>query len=288
MRRIPQLFGDTLALVGRRWRGFGEYALIGVAGYLVALVMLFLGLNALFDGQFFSKIEELTDPLGDSTVDFDAWLESFEVTPTPLAIGLLMAFGLASVVGFTLQDIATTRLALDDVQGREVNANRTLMATLRCLPKIFAFCVAIGLAIGLLGCGLCALLLWAAPVLGILWALAFIGAALVFGPLLAVYFVMVYVEPRLPSPRRWWHLMKGRKAAIWGRVFLISLAAELVWLALSMSLGALPIAPLFGDLIVNAIILPIVFMVVAVAHLLIYADLLSGEESAPAEVESPS
>lgn len=258
-----------------------------MAGYLVALVMLFLGLNALFSGQFFSKMEELTDPLGGSTVDFGEWLESFDVTPTPLAIALLMAFGLASVIGFTLQDIATTRLALDDVQGREVNANRTLAATLRRLPKIFAFCVAIGLAIGLLGCGLCALLLWAAPVLGILWAIAFIGAALVFGPLLAVYFVMVYVEPRLPSPRRWLRLMKGRKAAIWGRVFLISVAAEIVWFVLSISLGALPIAPLYGDLIVNAVILPLVFMVVAVAHLLIYADLLTGEESASTAETEP-
>ncbi|MCY3949766.1 MAG: hypothetical protein OXF61_11245 [Acidimicrobiaceae bacterium] len=121
LRRIPDLIRDSLSLIGRRWRPFGEFVLIGVAGYLVAFVMLFLGLNALFNGQFFSKISELTDPTGGTVVDYEAWLESFDVTPTTTAIVLLFAFGFACCLGFLVQEIAVTRMAFDDVRGRPIN-----------------------------------------------------------------------------------------------------------------------------------------------------------------------
>ena len=262
--------------------------LIGAAGYIVAFVMLFLGLNALFGGQFFSKLEELTDPMGDTPVDLGAWLESFDVTPTALAIVLLITFGLASSIGFLVQDIAITRMALDDVDGRELNFARTLSASVRRMPKIFAISLLLGFVMGLAGCGVCVFLAFIAPALAILWALAFVAAALVFFPLLAIYFVMAYVEPRIPSPRRWWRLMRGRKAAIWGRVFLLSLVACGVGLVVSLALGALPLPALYGDLIVNVVVTPLFFVVGAVAHLLIYADLITAEQQPTIDAESLS
>lgn len=274
-----------MSLIGRRWRPFGEFVLIGVAGYLVAFVMLFLGLNALFDGQFFSKISELTDPTGGTVVDYEAWLESFNVTPTTTAIVLLFAFGFACCLGFLVQDIAIARMALDDVQGRPVNFGETLIASIRRMPKVFGLSVLLGLVMGLAGCGLGVLLLWAAPVLGVLWLIAFLGAAFVFGPLLAVYFVMAYVEPRIPSPRRWWRLIRGRKAAIWGRVMLLGIAANIVGFGLGTGLGALPLPALYGDLFINAVIFPLIFVLGAVFHLLIYADLLTGEQAADPQNE---
>ena len=247
--------------------------------------MLFLGLNALFGGRFFAKLEELTDPLGDTPVDFDAWLESFDVTPTATAIILLIAFGLASSIGYLVQEIAITRMALDDVRGREVSFGRTLSAACRRMPKIFAISLMLGVVTGLAGCGGCVLLYRASPALAILWALAFVAAVWVFFPLIAIYFVMVYVEPRLPSPGRWWRLMRGRKAAIWGRVVLLSLAACAAGFAVSMSLSALPLPALYGDLIINVIVTPLIFVVGAVVHLLIYADLITAEPQATIEAE---
>ena len=286
LRRIPDLIRDSLSLIGRRWRPFGEFVLIGVAGYLVAFVMLFLGLNALFDGQFFSKISELTDPTGGTVVDYEAWLESFNVTPTTTAIVLLFAFGFACCLGFLVQDIAIARMALDDVQGRPVNFGETLIASIRRMPKVFGLSVLLGLVMGLAGCGLGVLLLWAAPVLGVLWLIAFLGAAFVFGPLLAVYFVMAYVEPRIPSPRRWWRLIRGRKAAIWGRVVLLGIAANIVGFGLGTGLGALPLPALYGDLFINAAVFPLIFVLGAVFHLLIYADLMTREQSADPQAEA--
>ena len=216
LRRIPDLVRDSLSLIGRRWRPFGEFVLIGVAGYLVAFVMLFLGLNALFGGKFFSKISELTDPTGGAVVDFDAWLESFDITPTTTAIVLLFAFAFACCLGFLVQEIAISRMALDDVRGRPIRFGETLAASARRMPKVFGLSVLIGFVTCLVGCGLGVLLLWLAPPLGIVWLLAYFVASVVFWPLLTVYFVMAYVEPRIPSPRRWWRLIRGRKAAIWG------------------------------------------------------------------------
>lgn len=288
LRRIPDLIRDSLSLIGRRWRPFGEFVLIGVAGYLVAFVMLFLGLNALFGGKFFSKISELTDPTGGTVVDYDAWLESFDVTPTATAIVLLFAFGFACCLGFLVQEIATSRMALDDVRGRPIRFGETLTASVRRMPKVFGLSVLIGLVMGLVGCGVGALLLWLAAPLGILWLLAYLAAIVVFFPLLSIYFVMAYVEPRIPSPRRWWRLIRGRKAAIWGRVMLLGFAANIVGLGLGAGLGALPLPALYGDLFINAVIFPLIFVLGAVFHLLIYADLLTGEESASAEIESSS
>ena len=275
-----------MALIGRRWRPFGEFVLIGVAGYLVAFVMLFLGLNALFNGQFFSKISELTDPTGGTVVDYGAWLESFNVTPTTMAIVLLFAFGLACCLGFLVQEIAIARMALDDVQGRPVNFGETLIASIRRMPKIFGLSVLLGLVMGLAGCGLGVLLLWAAPVLGVLWLIAYFVALIVFFPLLSIYFVMAYVEPRIPSPRRWWRLIRGRKAAIWGRVMLLGVAANVVGFGLGTGLGALPLPALYGDLFINAAVFPLIFVLGAVFHLLIYADLMTGEQPAHPQTEA--
>jgi len=273
-----------LSLIGRRWRPFGEFVLIGVAGYLVAFVMLFLGLNALFNGQFFAKISELTDPTGGTVVDYEAWLESFDVTPTTTAIVLLIAFGFACCLGFLVQEIAVTRMAFDDVRGRPINFGETLMAAIRRMPKIFGLSVLLGLVMALVGCGLRVLLLWAAPVLGVLWLLAYLVAFVVFFPLLVVYFVMAYVEPRIPSPRRWWRLIRGSKAAIWGRVMLLVFAANLVGFGLTAGLGALPLPALYGDLFINAAVFPLIFVLGAVFHLLIYVDLIAGEQSADPQV----
>lgn len=206
--------------------------------------MLFLGLNALFDGKFFAKISELTDPTGGAVADYEAWLESFDVTPTTTAIVLLIAFGFACCLGFLVQDIAISRMALDDVRGRPISFGETLIGSMRRMPIVFGLSVLLCLGMCLVGCGLGVLLLWGAPVLGVLWLIAFVGAAIVFGPLLAVYFVMAYVEPRIPSPRRWWRLIRGRKAAIWGRVMLLGLAANIVGLGLGAGLGVLPLPAL--------------------------------------------
>lgn len=275
-----------MSLISRRWRPFGEFVLIGVAGYLVAFVMLFLGLNALFDGQFFSRISELTDPTGGTVVDYDAWLESFNVTPTTTAIVLLFAFGFACCLGFLVQEIAITRVALDDVQGRPVNFGETLIASIRRMPKVFGLSVLLGLVMGLGGCGLGVLLLWLAAPLGVLWLIAYFVALMVFFPLLAIYFVMAYVEPRIPSPRRWWRLIRGRKAAIWGRVMLLGIAANIVGFGLGAGLGALPLPALFGDLFINAAVFPLIFVLGAVFHLLIYADLMTGEQAANPQAEA--
>ena len=135
-------------------------------------------------------------------------------------------------------------------------------------------------------CGPCLLLTFATPSgvfvpFILLWALA----AIVFGPLFAIYFVMAYLEPGLPSPRRWWRLMQGRKAAIWGRMVLLTLAFGAGGFAASSILGWLPLPDLYGDLIANVIVSPLIIAVLAVAHVLVYADLLHGSESRRATPE---
>ena len=106
-----------------------------------------------------------------------------------------------------------------------------------------------------------------------------------FGPLFAIYFVMAYLEPRLPSPRRWWRLMRGRKAAIWGRMVLLALAFGAVGFAASATLGWLPLPDLYGDLIANVFVSPLIIAVLAVAHVLVYADLIAGEQPASPQTE---
>ena len=280
LRRIPDLVRDSLSLIGRRWRAFGEYVLIAAAGYIVALVMLFLGLNALFGGQFFAKLDELSDPLGDSYVGFGAWLESFEVTPTATAFVLIVAFGLTTLAGFFVQDIAITRMALDDVHRREINFGKTLAASVRRMPKVMVLAIVAAVAV----CGPCILGVYLPFSLFLLWALPM----LVIAPLLGIYFVMAYVEARIPSPRRWWRLMRERKAAIWGRVALMGLILFAVEMAAAFSLGALPLPALYGDLITNVMVIPLTFVVTAVVHSLIYADLTAEKQQPASESESLS
>jgi len=283
LRRIPDLFRDTFLLIGRRWRPLGEYAVVGAAGYVVAFVMLFLGLNALFGGRFFAKFNELSDPTDDTLVDFGAWLESFDVTPTATAITLLVLFLVASALGYFVQNTATTLAAFDDVNGRDISVGSHLATAFRRMPKIFLLTVAMCAA----ACGPCLLFAFITPgsvvvPFLLLWALA----AIVFAPLFAIYFVMAYLEPGLPSPRRWWRLMQGRKAAIWGRMILLTAASLVVGFVASLMLGLMPLPELYGDLIANVIVSPMVFAVLAVAHLLVYADLMTGEQPADPQADA--
>ena len=278
------LVRDTFELVGRRWRDLGEFAIVGAAGFLVAFVLLFLGLNALFGGEFFSKVEELSSPAMDSADEMNAWLESFDVTPTTTAVVLLFLFLFASVVGYEVQNIAVSNAALDDLEGREVIAGSVLARAFRRTPKVFLFGVLVGVAIGLAACGGCALMYLIDPALSILWALMVLPFLIVFAPLVPILMVMAYVEPKLPTPRRWLRLMKGNKAALWGRMMLIVIVTGVFSFALSLSLGALPMPALYGELIANVIIAPIMLTLSAVAYLLMYAD-LTGRNRSPAEPE---
>lgn len=273
---------DTFSLIGRRWRPLGEYAVVGAAGYVVAFVMLFLGLNALFGGQFFAKFDELSDPTGDSPIDFGAWLESFDVTPTATAITLLVLFVVASALGYFVQDIATTLAAFDDVNGREISVGSNLATAFRRMPKVLL----LTFAVCLVAIGPCLFLAFVTPGLAViplllLWALA----SIVIMPLSGIYFVMAYLEPGLPSPRRWWRLMRGCKAAIWWRMILLTVASGVVGFAASLTLGVMPLPDLYGDLIANVIVSPLILAVLSVAYLLIYADLVRGEQTANPQTE---
>ncbi len=65
-------------------------------------MLLFLGLNALFGGEFFSKVEELSSPAMDSADEMNAWLESFDVTQTTTAVVLLFLFLFGVLVGVAI------------------------------------------------------------------------------------------------------------------------------------------------------------------------------------------
>ena len=277
LRPIPDLVRATFSLIGRQWRPLGEFAVVGAAGYVVAFVMLFLGLNALFGGQFFSHLNELSDPTGDMPVDFDTWLESFEVTPTTTAITLLVLFMIASLFGFFVQEMATTLAALDDVNGREVSVGAHVATAIRRLPKVLVLSAVMCMA----GCGTCVLLALYAGPLSLVWGLAMLAIA----PLTAIYFMMTYAQPGLPSPRRWWRLMKGRKAAVWRRIVLLTAATGIIGFAASLVLGVLPLPNLYGDLIANVVVTPLTLGVLAVARLLIYADLISLERHTAVEAD---
>jgi len=66
---------------------------------------------------------------------------------------------------------------------------------------------------------------------------------------------------------------------------LLGFAANLVGFGLTAGLGALPLPALYGDLFINAAVFPLIFVLGAVFHLLIYVDLIAGEQSADPQVE---
>ena len=66
---------------------------------------------------------------------------------------------------------------------------------------------------------------------------------------------------------------------------LLGIAANVVGFGLGAGLSALPLPALYGDLFINAMVVPLTFVLGAVFHLLIYADLMTREQPANPQAE---
>ena len=285
-RRIPVLFTDTFELVGRRWRELFVIAIVAAAAAVVALVLFLSGGNILFDElietdefEAFAAAVGENGPLSDTSqtgagsdslvVAWNALLDSIDADRVRSGVLLIGLGVLVSILGLA-PIIAASRVALADVDGNELTANSALADGFKQVPKVLV--LALGYLAVLAATVLVIVLLFmvhgALGVLGLLMAVGVLG---VFGLLVQMHFVCAYVEPGYPRVGRWWLLIKRRKAATWGRVALIAVISfGISW---SSSLIASPLPSPYGDFVANVIVAPIVGILTATAHVLMYADL---------------
>lgn len=180
---------------------------------------------------------------GDATSEaWEAFVDSVSFDRLANAALLFVAFMLVSIVGVATT-VALSLVTLDDVEGRSSAPAGALATGLARLPKIvlltilyaavfFAMLAVLGVVVVI------ASLIHA--LLGSLSVLVMIGVTIatfaVFVPLIEMHFVMAYVEPGFPSPRRWWRLLEDNKLATWVRsavIFAASIAVGVIlWLSL--------------------------------------------------------
>ncbi|MCY3893136.1 MAG: hypothetical protein OXF65_07540 [Acidimicrobiaceae bacterium] len=273
-RGMGALWAGTFRVVGRRWRDLAVAATLGAASWLVAFVSAYVGVNELFDGQFWAKLDALFSGEIETTAEIDAWLASFEFTFTPQAAGLLLVALVASFVSI-LQSAASAQIARQELAGIDAGASTAVSIALGRLPALLLVNVVLTVvqaAVFLIGIGLAAV---AGP-LGAVWDLLTFLVSIVVLPLLAIFWVMVYVEPGLPSLRRWNRLLGRNKLATWGRVMLFDVVrmvfAGIVFLVAVVS----PLSFAYSLAIVTVLVWPATVGIVTVTHVIMYEDLASG------------
>lgn len=120
-RAIGALWADTFAVVAVRRSDLSVVATLGAALWLVTLTATYLGVDELFNGQFWEKIDALFDGVVETPAEVDAWMASFDFTLTPQAISLLIAALIASFFS-ALQSAASAQIARQQLTGIEAGA----------------------------------------------------------------------------------------------------------------------------------------------------------------------
>ncbi len=272
------LWGGTFAVVGRRWRDLAVAATLGSALWLVAFVSAYVGMDELFDGRFWEKLDALFDGQIETSAEVEVWMASFEFIFTPQAAVLLLVALIASFFSI-LQAAASAQIARQELTGINAGGSTAVSIALSRLPALLLVNLVlfvIQAVLFLVGMGLAA----AADSLGVVWDLITFVVVAVIGPLLTILWVMVYVEPGLPSLRRWSRLLGRTKLATWGRVVLFDLVRMVFAAVAFVVLMLSPLSFAYSLAIVVVLVWPVTVGIVTVSHVIMYGDLVSALSSA--------
>ena len=271
------LWAGTFAVVGRRWRDLVVAATLGSALWLVAFVSAYVGVDELFDGQFWAKLDALFDGEIETAAEVDAWMASFEFAFTPQAAGLLLVALIASFFSI-LQAAVSAQIARQELVGIDAGGSTAVSIALSRLPALLLINVALVVVqavLFLVGLGLTVV----ADPLGAVWDLVTLVVSVVIAPLLTILWVMVYVELGLPSLRRWNRLLGRNKLATWGRVMLFDLVRMVFAAVVFLVVIASPFSFAYSLAIVVVLVWPVTVSIVTVAHVIMYGDLVSALSS---------
>lgn len=271
------LWAGTFAVIGKRWRDLAVAAILGSAAWLVGMAAAYVGIDELFDGQFWAKLDALFSGEIETAAEVDAWLVSFEFTLTPQAVSLLLAALVASFVS-VLQAAASAQIARQELTGIDAGAAAAISIAISRMPvllfinlALFAVQAAVfGVRIGLDA---------AAYTLGVLWGFVTLIVMAVVAPLLTILWVIAYLEPGLPSLRRWRLLLGRNNMATWGRVVLFDLSRMAFAAAAFVILMVFTVPIAYSLAILIVLIWPATVGFVTVAHVIMYGDLVRSVES---------
>ncbi len=266
------LWTGTFAVVGKRWRDLVVAATLGSALWLVAFVSAYVGVDELFDGQFWTKLDALFDGEIETAAEVDAWMASFKFAFTPQAAGLLLVALIASFFSI-LQAAVSAQIARQELVGIDAGGSTAVSIALSRLPALLLINVALVVVqavLFLVGLGLTVV----ADPLGAVWDLLTLVVSVVIAPLLTILWVMVYVEPGLPSLRRWNRLLGRNKLATWGRVMLFDLVRMVFAAVVFLVVIASPFSFAYSLAIVVVLVWPVTVGIVTVAHVIMYGDLV--------------
>ena len=265
------LWVGTFGVVGRRWRDLVVAATLGSALWLVSFVSAYVGADELFGGQFWAKIDVLFSGELQTTAQIDAWFASFDFTFTPQAAGLLLVALLASFLSI-LQPAASAQIARQELAGIDADGSTAVSIALGRLPVLLLINVTLAvIQVALLGVGL-GLAAVAEP-LSTVWDIVTLVVSIVITPLLAILWAMAYLEPGLPSLRRWNRLMGRNKLATWGRVMLYEVVRMVLAVVIFIVVVASPLSFAYSVAIVVVLVWPLTVGIVTVAQVIMYEDL---------------
>ena len=281
LRPVGALWAGTFAVVAQRWRDLAVAAIVGAALWLGALVAAFVGVDELFDGQFWQKIDALFSGDIETSAEVDAWLTSFDFTLTPQAVSLLLV-SLLAIFFSDVQAAASAQIARQQLTGIDAGGGAAMSVALSRLPVLlFMNVVFLAIEAVILGVGLG--LHSATYSLGDLWDLATFVVSAVVVPLLTILWVMAYLEPGMPSLRRWGQLLGRNKLATWGRVMLFAIVSVVVEAAVFVVALVSPLSFAYALAITIVLVWPVSVGIVTVAHVIIYGDLVQGLPAASDE-----
>lgn len=276
IRGVGQLLGDMFSITGRRWRSWAVAAALSFAAQAVVLMLLIVSANSVLNGELGEVWDRISDPGFDpESAEQTAYFESLEldfsvVSLAPLLLGLLAAWIAGNVMSATV-----ARVALRDLQQRDLAPADALRQAWRRVPRLM------GLDLQVLAVVAVAVLV--VVLAGILSPVLLIGlipaliVGLAYGSLVAALaYVVASVGPATPSLAYGARLLRGRFWRVLGRmlVVLVVLAAASVAVGILVALAGQGSATVVVVAqVVQAVVTTVIAVVASIAVAIIYHDL---------------
>ena len=270
---MGELWAGTFSVVGKRWQDLAVAAIVGSAIWLIALVAALVGVDELFGGEFWVRIDALFSGEVQTAAEVEAWMASFQLTLSPQAVSLLLVALVASFLAI-LQAAASAQIARQELSGMDAGGSAAMSVAISRLPVLLLINIVL-LALQAALYGISVGLAAVADALGVVWDLGTLAVTAVVVPLLTILWVMAYLEPGVPSLRRWVRLLGRSKAATWGRVVLFELARMVVAAAVFFVLMLATVPFAYSLAIVIVLVWPVTVGIVTVAQVIMYEDLAS-------------
>ena len=272
LRGPNRLIGDSVRIMRRQWRGCRVVALLSVAAYVLAGVLIVYSADLVLNGEFDEILDRISQPSFDPQApENEAYFESLEVDFSvlnfvPAVLGLLITW-----LAGKLMTATVALLALGELRGDTSTVSAVLRKAWGRIPRLLGLDLQI-LALAMMLVAIIVLAAVTVPLALILVIPAVAVAMILAFPVSILAYVVASIGPAESSLRYAYRLVRKRFWGTFGRTLLLIVIVGVVSFAFGAVTGLLGLFWVLTDLL-NGVVSAVLALLFGIATAILYLDL---------------